>query len=174
MAVDNERIIRALRKIPLWAGLTDNELEAVYQRCKPVQSAADEVIFKEGAPSHDLYVLLSGKIDIITFKKGVIHTIGVNETFGEIGLITQNTRSATALSVEKSNMLKMNHLEFNTLLGTHPRISALMMKNITTSLSQHIIRMNESELEYLPSEKLTEDLQKSTSLLLNPDTTFKY
>lgn len=70
--------------------------------------------------------------------------IGVNETFGEIGLITQNTRSATAHSTESSNMLKMNHVDFNTLLGTHPRISALMMKNITSSLSQHIIRMNQS------------------------------
>lgn len=174
MTVDNQRIIRALKKIPLWSGLTDNELKAVYQRCKPVQSGEDEVIFKEGTASHDLFILLSGKVDIITLKKGVIHTIDVNETFGEIGLITQNTRSATALSTEKSNMLKMNHLEFNTLLGTHPRISAIMMKNITSALSQHIIRMNQSELEYLPSDKLTRDLQKSTSLLLNPDTSFKY
>lgn len=68
----------------------------------------------------------------------------------------------------------MNHVGFNTLLGTHPRISALMMKNITSSLSQHIIRMNQSELEYLPSEELGKDIQKSTSLLLNPDTSFKY
>jgi len=174
MAIDNDRILRALRKIPLWAGLNDNELEAVYQRCKPMQTEADEVVFKEGAPSHDLYILLSGKVDIITFKKGVIHSMGVNETFGEIGLITQNTRSATALSVEKSNMLKMNHVEFNTLLGTHPRISAIMLKNITTTLSEHIVRMNEAELEYLPSDNLTKDLQESTSLLLSPETSFKY
>lgn len=74
MTIDNERILRALRKIPLWAGLTDDELIAVYHRCKPVKAEADEVIFKESAPSHDLYILLSGKVDIVTFKKGVIHT----------------------------------------------------------------------------------------------------
>lgn len=174
MPKDNSRVISALKKIPLWSGLSNEELAAVYKRCKPIQIEADEVIFKENTPSHNLYVLLSGKVDIITFKKGLIHTVCMNETFGEIGLITQNTRSATALSTEKSSMLQMNHVEFNTLLGTHPRISAIMMKNITTSLSQHIVRMNQSELEYLPSEDLTQDLQKSTSVVLSPDTSFKY
>lgn len=46
MTIDNERILRTLRKIPLWAGLTDDELIAVYHRCKPVKAEADEVIFK--------------------------------------------------------------------------------------------------------------------------------
>lgn len=174
MAADKQQIIRALRKISLWAGLTDEELEVVYQCCKPVKSGADEVIFKEGSPSHDLYILLSGRVDIITLKKGVIHTLTENETFGEIGLITQNTRSATALSVMPCNMLTFNHADFNRLLGTYPRISAIMMRNITTSLSQHIVRMNQSELEYLPSKQLGKDLHNSTSLLLTPDTAYKY
>lgn len=174
MNTDIQRVLRALKKIPLWAGLTDEELGAVYQRCSAVQINTDEIIFKENSPSHDLYILLSGKVNISTKKKGIIHTVDVNETFGEIGLITQNTRSATALSKSKCNMLKMNHLEFNTLLGTHPRISAIMMRNITSSLSEHIIRMNESELEYLPSRQLTEDLQKSSSLTLKPNSAFEY
>lgn len=174
MVADNKRIIHALKKIPLWAGLNDAELETVYHCCKPAQSGADEVIFKEGSPSHDLYVLLAGKVDIITSKKGAIHTVRENETFGEIGLITQNTRSATALSVEPSSMLKLNHLDFNTMLGTQPRISAIMMRNITASLSQHIVRMNQSELEYLPSQQLTKDIKDSSSLILNPDAAFKY
>jgi len=174
MAADIKRIIRALKKIPLWSGLNDDELGVVYRCCTSIQSGADEIIFKEGQPSHDLYILLAGKIEIITNKKGCIHTIRVNETFGEIGLITQNPRSATALSAEPSSMLKLNHVEFNTMLGTHPRISAIMMKNITENLSQHIVRMNQSELEYLPSEQLTKDIQESSSLVLNPDSSFKY
>ena len=174
MAVDNERVIRALRKIPLWDGLDDKELGVVFKQCLPVKTQADEIIFNENDPSHDLYILLSGKVDIIIRKKGIIHTVNENETFGEIGLITQNTRSATALSTSECSMLKLNHREFNTMLGTYPRISAIMMRNITASLSQHIVRMNQSELEYLPSKQLTEDLKKSTSVVLSPDAAFKY
>lgn len=172
MEVDNRRILRALKKIPLWAGLNDDELDIVYHCCRPVKAVADEVIFDEGEPSHDLYILLSGQVDIITHKKGLIHSIRENETFGEIGLITQNPRSATALSVKPSTMLKMNHVEFNTMLGKHPRISAIMMRNITSNLSEHIVRMNQSELEYLPSKQLATDLKDSTSLVLNPDSSF--
>jgi len=174
MVVDIKRVLRALKKIPLWAGLNDDELSVVYQCCKSIKTKADEIIFNEGDPSHDLYILLAGKVDIITQKKGRIHSMNVNETFGEIGLITQNTRSASALSVTPCSMLKLNHVEFNTMLGTHPRISAIMMKNITANLSQHIVRMNQSELEYLPSEQLTKDIQESSSLVLNPDSSFKY
>lgn len=174
MVVDNKRVLRALKKIPLWAGLNEDELDTVYRCCQPLKTQASEVVFEENSPSHHLYILLAGRVDIITAKKGLIHTVRENETFGEIGLITQNTRSATALSTEPSSMLKLNHVEFNTMLGTHPRISAIMMKNITTSLSQHIVRMNQSELEYLPSDELRKDLQDSASLVLNPDSSFKY
>ena len=174
MAVDNKRVLRALKKIPLWAGLNEDELDTVYRCCQPLKTDIDQIIFEEGSPSHHLYILLAGRVDIITAKKGLIHTVKENETFGEIGLITQNPRSASALSVKASSMLKLHHVEFNTMLGKQPRISALMMRNITTSLSQHIVRMNQSELEYLPSDELTKDLQDSTSLILNPDSSFKY
>ncbi|MDH5518686.1 MAG: cyclic nucleotide-binding domain-containing protein [Gammaproteobacteria bacterium] len=149
MANKNEQIIRALRKIPLWDNLSDKELESVYLRCKPQKTAVNQVIFREGDPSHDLYVLLSGRVNIMTQKKGQIHTVTENETFGEIGLVTKNVRSATAISTSPCNMLRMTLFDFNDLLENDPRISALMMRNITTSLSQHIIRMNHSDPEYI-------------------------
>lgn len=152
MANKNEHIIRALRKIPLWDTLNDSELEAVYHRCKPQQTTVNQVIFREGDPSHDLYILLSGRVNIMTQKKGQIHTVTENETFGEIGLVTKNVRSATAVSIAPSNMLRMTLFDFNDLLETEPRISALMMRNITTALSQHIIRMNHSDPEYISDE----------------------
>ncbi|MDH5393715.1 MAG: cyclic nucleotide-binding domain-containing protein [Gammaproteobacteria bacterium] len=149
MTVNNAHIIRALRKIPLWNSLSDKELETVYYRCKPQKIVAEQVIFREGDPSHDLYILLSGKVAIMTQQKGQIHTVTENETFGEIGLVTKNVRSATAISSESCNMLRMTLFDFNELLEHDPRISALMMRNITTSLSEHIIRMNRSNPEYI-------------------------
>ena len=174
MATDPQQLLRALRKINLWFGLSDEELLVIYRACSSVEASAGETIFNEGDPSHDLYILLSGRVEIVTQKKGVIHTFTANESFGEIGLITQNTRSASAQATETSKLLALNHAEFNRLLGTHPRISALMMRNITTSLSEHIVRMNQAELEYAPSSSLTKELQDSTSLVLTPDSAFKY
>lgn len=166
MAVDIERILFSLKKLSLFYGLDHEELLTVYQICKPLRKQADEIIFRENDPSHDLFILLSGEIDIVTQKKGLVHTLKENEIFGEIGLITQNTRSATAICKTSSHMLVINHHEFNFLLGKHPRISSLLMRNITSTLSQHIVRMNQQEMEYIPSSPDKESFNPDASVIL--------
>lgn len=165
--MDNSKnIVHSLGKIPVLYGLDDDELKVVLSICKAETFNKDMTLFYQGAPSHDMYILLSGQIEIVTEQHGCICTLSSCDLFGEIGLITQQTRSASAITLTACKLLKINHVQFNLLTGTHPRISAILMKNISTNLASHVLRMNNAlALEHIPQEK-HDTLSEHESLIL--------
>ena len=158
---------KTLSKIPLFYGLQNSELGVVLSICKPENFSSGEAIFNEGAPSHSLHILLSGSVTIKSKKKGDIVMLSACDIFGEIGLITQHTRSASAIATTSCNLLRIDHNEFNLLIGKQPRISALLMKNISANLANHVIRMNNDDntLEHIPHKK--SDSKSAKSQVLN-------
>lgn len=167
MTDSNESVINSLSKIPLLYGLEPKELKVVLALCKSDNFSAGDTIFEEDTPSHSMYIILSGNVDIKTKKNGVIFTLGSCDIFGEIGLITQRTRSASAIAKSDCNLLRINHVEFNLLGGKQPRISSILMKNISTNLANHVVRMNNvsSSLEHIPHEK--DFTETSSQVLIN-------
>jgi len=159
---------KSLGKIPLFYGLQTSELGTVLTICKSESFFDGDTIFNENDPSHSMYILLSGNVDIKSKKKGVIVTLNSCDIFGEIGLITQHTRSASAIAATSCNLLRIDHVEFNLLAGKHPRVSSILMKNISTNLANHVVRMNNdaSSLEHIPSKHKTEK-QKIDPQILN-------
>jgi len=148
-----KKLAHSLSKIPLFYGMNDEELKTILGICKPDAFKDDAIIFNENDPSHSMYIILSGEVDITSFKAGLIFTLKSGDIFGEIGLITQQTRSASAIAQSSCKLLHIEHTDFNFLLGTHPRISAILMKNISSSLANHLIRMNNVSLEHVPQSQ---------------------
>jgi CRP-like cAMP-binding protein len=151
MSNDNN-LAQTLGKIPLFQGMHANELKVVLGICKAVNFADTDIIFNEGDPSHNLYILLAGEVEICTRKNGSLNRLNSCDIFGEIGLITQRTRSASAIAHGNCKLLRIDHVEFNLLAGKHPRISAILHRNISTNLASHVLRMNNNTaLEHIPA-----------------------
>jgi CRP/FNR family cyclic AMP-dependent transcriptional regulator len=150
-AAEKLTISGILKKLPVFAGLYPEEYEHIRDICVPANFPTDQVIFKEGDGSPCMYVLLSGEIELSTKDLGIIYNLKPGEIFGEIGLISQKKRTATATTRTPSSLLKINGDSLQLLLGREPRISYAIMRNITLNLSEHIIRMNKTGvLDYIP------------------------
>lgn len=149
--MSNETLAQTLGKIPLFHSMTADELKTVLAICKAVNFTKDQTIFNEGDPSHCMYILLTGNVEIATQKNGCLNHLGSCNIFGEIGLITQRTRSASAITRSDCKLLRIDHVEFNLLAGKHPRTSAILFRNISTNLANHLVRMNNAPLEYIPT-----------------------
>ncbi len=161
-------IIRSLSKIPLFFGLGPKELKVVLSLCKSVNFRQGDTIFSEGDPSHNMYILLSGTVYIVTERNGIIANLNPCDIFGEIGLITQRTRSASVLAKTDCRLFRIDHVEFNFLAGRSPRISSILMRNISTNLANHVVRMNNAPLEHIPlssSKKTSTELE--SQVLIN-------
>lgn len=149
---DNSKVSTILQKLPIFVGLSPDEVEHIHNICVPITATENEAIFAEGDDSTCLYVLMFGKILLRTRKKGIIHTVNSGEVFGEIGFINQQKRTASAIASETSILLQLDAGTFSQLQEDHPRISFTIMRNITLSLADHIKRMNKTgSLDFLPT-----------------------
>lgn len=82
-----------------------------------------EVIFHEGEISHEAFFLISGTVEI-SIKSGegsvVLGRLGEGEIFGEMGMITDRPRSATARALEATTVESINEAEFEQAILARP------------------------------------------------------
>lgn len=148
------KIVRIFKKLPIFYGLLENEYDHLRSVCSHTSFLEGDVIFSEGDGSPCLYILLTGEVELKTDRQGFIHKLHPGDIFGEIGLITQQKRTATATAKTAVTLLIIKSEDLNLLLGRHPRISSIIMRNITQHLANHIIRMNKTaSLEHIPSRQ---------------------
>jgi CRP-like cAMP-binding protein len=70
--------------------------------------ARDTMIFQEGDIANCAYLLKSGRVEITHYKNGkhvLLTTIMPNQLFGELALIHQKPRSATAIAVDPCEVI---------------------------------------------------------------------
>ena len=97
-----------------------------------------EVIFREGERGDRVYVIVEGEIDIVRAAPGggetLIVRLGQGKTFGEIALVRDQPRNATARSASKVNLLSMDRETFQTLFATMPPFRRLFEELIDSRI----------------------------------------
>ncbi len=93
--------IAHLKKVPLFANLTNDHLLKIAAIATERETAASEVIFKEGEVGSELYVILTGKVRISKIVPGVgeeaLAILEPGNYFGEMAIIDETPRSADAI-----------------------------------------------------------------------------
>jgi NADH dehydrogenase len=83
-----------------------------------------EVIFRQGDRGDRLYFVIEGEVEMIRQEpsKGeeVLGRLGPGACFGEMALVNDNPRMATARTVNRVNILAVDRDAFNALFGSHP------------------------------------------------------
>jgi CRP-like cAMP-binding protein len=112
--------------------------------------SSGETIFRQDDPSQSAYLILSGKVDIHVEEDGrraFIATLMAGEVLGEMGLITDEPRSATATVREDCSLMRLDSDEFLRLLDEHPHeimdyVKALIgrLKNLNSRLLEPEIK----------------------------------
>lgn len=116
-----ELAIDTLRKVPLFEGLPDEDLHQTQAACTSRTVEKGEVLFREGEPGDAFYVVLSGSVEIV--KRGPrggeekLAQKREGTAFGEMALLNDMPRSATARAAEQSHLLVLSRSAFYELLG---------------------------------------------------------
>ena len=96
-----------------------------------VEFAAGDEIFAEGDPAEDAFVIDSGEVDIVKEVDGepvVLARLGAGEIFGEMGLVDDKPRSATARAATDVQLRCMSHEHFMYVLTHRPEESLAYLK----------------------------------------------
>jgi CRP-like cAMP-binding protein len=142
---DPQLILETLSNVSLFSGLVDPDMLDLFDVCELIEYEADEVIFHQGDPSTGLFILISGRVDISQNKKGTINTLRPCDVIGEIGLLCQVHRTATASCITDSVLLHIKRQDLNHLMGRYPNIYAMIMKNMAASLSERVIGLTHTK-----------------------------
>ncbi|MDR2897552.1 MAG: cyclic nucleotide-binding domain-containing protein [Spirochaetaceae bacterium] len=90
-----------------------------------------DLIFSEFEPGHTFYLIQSGRIQLMKYVKGVTKNLDIlypSEIFGEMAVMENSPRSATALALDEVEVLEFNKENFETLILGTPQIAIRLLK----------------------------------------------
>ena len=88
------QLLQVLRKIPLFKGLDPQKIKKILGLCIHKVYQPEQLVCRSGAPSDELYILLSGELAVVTSENVKLASIKPVTTVGEMGVITAQPRSA--------------------------------------------------------------------------------
>ena len=101
--------------------------------------AAGEKIFLQDEAADHMYVVRSGKVQIITYGT-VLENVGPGGVFGEMAMVDGAPRSAAALAAEPTQVMAVDRDTFLFLIKKDPEFALRIMQ----VLASRIRRMNAS------------------------------
>src|SRR5829696_652053 len=126
-----------LRRVPLFAGLSEEDLERLYQMAETVSIPAGQLVLQEGEPGDALYVVLDGELEITKRQGGQDILLAVSragEFLGEMSLLEQTPRSASVRTLRESRLLVISQAAFQTLLSCSPSAPFRILRAVTSRL----------------------------------------
>jgi CRP/FNR family cyclic AMP-dependent transcriptional regulator len=88
---------------------------------------AGDVIFRQGDPAQELFIIQSGEIEIRLGNR-VLETLPQYSIFGEMALIDSAPRSATAIAASDAKLVPVNEKQFLFLISNTPYFALNVMR----------------------------------------------
>jgi CRP/FNR family transcriptional regulator, cyclic AMP receptor protein len=106
-----------------------------------------ETLIVEGAAQDSLYVVLSGKLHIVTAattdRPLLLATLGAGDSMGEINLFDPGTASASAIARGSAVVWSLSRAELDSFLEADPAIGVSVLRALLGQMSQRIRVMND-------------------------------
>ena len=132
-----------LKSVNLFQNIPGNILSKIAQIALEIHLEEKDVIFKEGDSGSSLFVIISGKVDIIKNNQ-IIANLEQGNCIGEMSLLDQEPRSADAVSNGESILLKIDQDGFFELMASNSEIIKQIMKMLTKRLRQTNKKLTDS------------------------------
>lgn len=134
---------------PIFDDFRDKEIYEIARSFDEVFFKAGEKIFSEGAPGDALYIVASGKVKITKLsRKGepkVLSSLAKNAIFGEMAILDNSPRSATATAETDTVLLKLERGEYESLVKLYKNAALKLLLKICRLLS---LKLRKTSAEY--------------------------
>ena len=141
--IDREQLrrLRLLGTVPLFAGLSRRQLGKLLVKLFEKQYRTGETVFREGDAGNALFIVLDGRVSITHALDGVeksLATLSPGTYFGELALIDDQPRFATARADEDSTLLILYKTHFDQLIEGHKTLAIHVMGNLLKAVAGYV------------------------------------
>jgi predicted acylesterase/phospholipase RssA/CRP-like cAMP-binding protein len=161
-------------------------MTALQAQLTPVTLMSGEVLFKEGEPSDSLYIVISGRLRVVSRatddqSERLVADLGHGEIVGEMGLVCDEPRSASVVAIRDTNLAKLSESGLNQLAANcaQPIYSAIIrqlasrLKNETAGIRTRkptarclaVVGLSEDVPIRAFTDSLTDELAKTGAVL---------
>ena len=131
-----------VRRIKSLALLSDSQLEAFLKCVEFVQLAHSANIFKEGQRGDSMFLILEGEVRVFSKQKNgevlFLRMLQAGDALGEVALLTEGPRSASAEAVKETLLLKISAASLQKLIASEPALAAQFLDHLARSLGRNL------------------------------------
>ena len=97
------------------------------------------VLFREGEPGHEMFVVQQGRVNVskkVGDVEKILSSMGPGEFLGEMSILNNRPRSATATCAEASKLLVIDAKTFEAMIRGNAEIAIRMIKKLADRLAE--------------------------------------
>ena len=129
-----------LKAVPLFAGFPEDQLRTLTTMVTRRSAARSTTIMAGGDAIDSLYIVLSGRLKVMMSdsdgKEVILSILGPGEFFGEMGLIDDEPRSASVVTIEACELLAIAKRDFKNCLLQNSEMSTAVMRGLVRRLRE--------------------------------------
>jgi len=132
----SERAFSILRESHLLRGLERHQLEGISEKGAVTMLAPGERIAEDGQPIVDLFVVLTGEVEVFLpetvsrFSRVHLATVGPGKCIGEYSFVDGKAASATVAATRVTDVFCISQKDFRTLLEEDPALARIVTANL--------------------------------------------
>jgi CRP/FNR family cyclic AMP-dependent transcriptional regulator len=123
----------ALRAVPLFAALPEDQLALLAEVAAPIEVAPGRAIARQGEIGSGLFVILEGRVRVVRNGETVAE-LGPGEFFGELSVLDRRPRLASVVAEEQTRCLAIAAWDAEQLLLAHPAVTLTLLRTLAERL----------------------------------------
>lgn len=142
-------VVPILSQADIFEELSKTQLELIGSICQERHYQADDVLFEENTPGDEMYIIASGEVQILVDPSLIddstnvaamtIATLRRGQSFGEVALVDEGLRSASArCSQQDTHLIVIPRDKLMLLCDTYPQLGYRLMRNLAADLAMKI------------------------------------
>lgn len=141
MSLDTD--IEILKRVSLFSDFKPGQLRLLAFGCEARTLDAGTELFKQGTYSDGGYVVVWGSVDLVTVPdQKTISSHNSAALLGELALITETEHPATAVTTQRTQVLKIPRALFRRMLEEYPDLASILQKRIAQSMHDFVNRLD--------------------------------
>jgi CRP/FNR family transcriptional regulator, cyclic AMP receptor protein len=129
-----------LKAVPLFASFPEEQLRMLTTMVTRRSASRNTTIMSSGDATDSLYIVLSGRLKVMMSdsegKEVILSILGPGEFFGEMGLIDDEPRSASVITIEPCELLSISKRDFKRCLTENSEMSMAVMRGLVRRLRE--------------------------------------
>jgi len=127
-----------LRTVPIFSELAEPDIASLARLTSRRTCPKDTVVFFENEEGDTFFIIVEGRIKVTILgddgREVILSVLGRGDFFGEMALLDNEPRSATAIAVEDTELLTLHRNDFQSVLTDNRSITSGLIKILTARL----------------------------------------